>query len=269
MSAFQSSSLCLRLLDLPFWVLVFLNKTGPLWSPSEVMTRSLNFCLGSGGSSGVGVEMISSTCGNCKSTLALKKKSEMVYGLQAAADEDHCCLERLTRDPFRLWSVPKIRMDLLLLTFLVVSRIVSHSLVPSAQAQLVSFGPLPLFSPPLHRLLEHLHLCWHLPPFLRTLSQLSFSESKGIKLIKAVRTGICHLTVAVSLTLKLIFGMLDCCVGSSVSWASTLEVFSVADRASVWGEGGSSWLSTSLLGCSLEGNPVGFSQLDSDVRKKI
>lgn len=72
-------------------------------------------------------------------------------------------------------------MDLLLLIFLVVSHIVSDSLVSSAQAQLVSFGPLPLFSPLLHRLLEHLHLCWDLPPFLRALSQLSFSESKGIK----------------------------------------------------------------------------------------
>lgn len=66
------------------------------------MTRSLNFCLGSGGSSGVALEGISSTCGNCKSTLALKMKSGMVNGLPGAVDEDHCGLERLTRDPSRL-----------------------------------------------------------------------------------------------------------------------------------------------------------------------
>lgn len=84
-------------------------------------------------------------------------------------------------------------------------------------------------------------------------------------------TGICHLTVAVSLTLKLIFGVPDCCSDSSGTWPSTLELFSVSDGVSVWGGEGSFWLSTSVLGsgCSLEGNPAGFSQLDSDMRREF
>lgn len=46
------------------------------------MTRSLNFCLGSGGSSVGAVDVLSSTCGNCRSTLALEIKWGMVTGLQ-------------------------------------------------------------------------------------------------------------------------------------------------------------------------------------------
>lgn len=49
------------------------------------------------------------------------------------------------------------------------------SLLVSAEAQLVSSGPLPLLSPLLQ---EHLYWLWHLPPFLRTQSQLSVSENE-------------------------------------------------------------------------------------------
>ncbi|MEQ2172810.1 hypothetical protein GOODEAATRI_025196 [Goodea atripinnis] len=64
----SSSSLCRRLLDLPFWFLFFLNDVGPPSSPSEVMTRSLNLGLGSGGRSAGVPAVPSSVWGSCKST---------------------------------------------------------------------------------------------------------------------------------------------------------------------------------------------------------
>lgn len=70
----SSSSLCRRLLDLPFCVLFFLNDVGPPSSPRDVMMRSLNLCLGSGGRSDGAAAAVPSTWGNCKSTLALEEK---------------------------------------------------------------------------------------------------------------------------------------------------------------------------------------------------
>lgn len=72
----SSLSLCRRLLDLLFCVLLFRKLVLPPSSPpSEVMTRSLNLCLGSGGSVSAGVLTLSSTCGSCRSTFALWKKN--------------------------------------------------------------------------------------------------------------------------------------------------------------------------------------------------
>lgn len=82
----SSSSLCRRLLDFPFWVLFFLNDAGPPSSPSEVMIRSLNLGLGSGGSSGRAAAALSSVWGSCKSTLALgkrRKKPDVLCSISA------------------------------------------------------------------------------------------------------------------------------------------------------------------------------------------
>lgn len=65
------------------------------------MTRSLNFGLGSGGSSVGAANVLSSTCGSCRSTLALEIKWGTVSGLQLMR-MDHYDLERLTRDPSQL-----------------------------------------------------------------------------------------------------------------------------------------------------------------------
>lgn len=69
----SSSSRCRRLLDLPFCVF-FLNEAGPPSSPREVMTRSLNLGLGSGGTSVEALAVPPSTWGSCKSTLALERE---------------------------------------------------------------------------------------------------------------------------------------------------------------------------------------------------
>lgn len=81
---------------------------------------------------------------------------------------------------------------------------------------------------------------------------------------------LCRLAVAASLTRKVPPG--DCCWASSGTRASTPEGPPGADGASVSGAGdSSSSSSTSFLdsGCSAEGNPAGFSQLDSDVRGNV
>lgn len=69
-------SLCRRLLDFPFCILLFRKVVLPPSSaPSDVMTRSLNLCLGSGGSVSDGVPTLSSTSGSCRSTLALERRT--------------------------------------------------------------------------------------------------------------------------------------------------------------------------------------------------
>lgn len=74
----SSLSLCRRLLAAPFSVLLFRKVTAPPSSPpSEVMTRSLNLCLGSGGSGSGGAPTLSSTWGSCRSTLALRKETRV------------------------------------------------------------------------------------------------------------------------------------------------------------------------------------------------
>lgn len=59
---------------MPFCALFFLNDAGPPSSPRDVMTRSLNFGFGSGGRSAGAPAVPASTCGSCKSTLALERK---------------------------------------------------------------------------------------------------------------------------------------------------------------------------------------------------
>ncbi|TKS65591.1 Peptide chain release factor 1, mitochondrial [Collichthys lucidus] len=68
-------------------VLVLLNEAGPPSSPSDVMTRSLNFGFGSGGRSAGLAAVLASTWGNCKSTLALKGEQTVSHG--SGLHQDH------------------------------------------------------------------------------------------------------------------------------------------------------------------------------------
>lgn len=114
----SSLSLCRRLLDLPFCVLLFRKVvTPPSSPPSEVMTRSLNLCLGSGGSGSDGAPALSSTWGSCRSTLALWRETRVSSVCTFPELQFVHPFGKLTRGPSPPGSAPRPRRGLQLFFF--------------------------------------------------------------------------------------------------------------------------------------------------------